>query len=237
MLLGQSRFNLGGIFINEKVCFISCVNDEAKYTECVQHIQDLTVPSHLEIELLPIRGSVSMAAGYNEAMNQTDAKYKVYLHQDTLIINKRFLLDLLFLFENHPSLGMFGVIGAKSIPDNGIWWESPKKAGKIIEHRSTYRYLLFEEADYAYQKVQALDGVLIATQYNLPWVENLFDGWHLYDTSQCLQFINEGYEVGIPYQPQPWVLHECGEITDTKNYSHYLNIFKEWRNTLKESGI
>ncbi len=209
------------------------MNDETQYKECLRHIHHLTVPVHLQIEILPIRGAVSMAAGYNAAMNQTDAKYKVYLHQDTLILNKRFLFDLLFLFKKHPQLGMFGVIGAKSIPDNGIWWESPRTAGKIIEHRSTYRYLLFEEADYAYQEVQALDGVLMATQYDLPWAEVPFDGWHLYDISQCLQFIEKGYEVGIPHQPQPWVLHECGEITDTEKYSHYLDIFKDWRNNIK----
>ncbi|WP_326238976.1 glycosyltransferase family protein [Peribacillus psychrosaccharolyticus] len=217
------------------MCFISCVNDEEQYNECIRHIQHLSVPSHVQIELLPIRNADSMASGYNEAMIQTDAKYKVYLHQDTMIINKNFLYDLLFLFTNHSHLGMFGVIGAKTIPDNGIWWESLRTAGKIIEHRSTYRYLLFEEADYAYQEVQTLDGVIMATQYDLPWAEIPFNGWHLYDTSQCLQFIEHGYVVGIPYQPFPWVLHECGEITDTKTYSHYLNIFKEWRNKMKES--
>lgn len=73
------------------MCFISCVNNEAQYEECIRHIQQLYVPLHVQIELLPIRNADSMAGGYNEAMKQTNAKYKVYLHQDTMIVNKYFI--------------------------------------------------------------------------------------------------------------------------------------------------
>lgn len=39
-----------------------------------------------------------------------------------------------------------------------------------------------------FQEVEALDGLLIATQYDLPWREGLFQGWDIYDISQCTEF-------------------------------------------------
>ena len=41
-----------------------------------------------------------MTSGYNNAMKKTDAKYKVYLHQDVFILNHNFLMDILFYLGN-----------------------------------------------------------------------------------------------------------------------------------------
>ena len=54
------------------------------------------------VNVLPIRGANSMAEGYNAGMLQTDAKYKVYLHQDALILNRHFLLDTIAIFREYP---------------------------------------------------------------------------------------------------------------------------------------
>ncbi len=123
---------------------------------------------------------------------------------------------------------MLGVIGAKELPVNGVWWDSPAKAGKILENRGTYGYLSFIEADYAYQQVAVIDGVLMATQYDLPWIEE-FDGWHLYDTTQSLLFHEAGFEVGIAHQPHPWVLHECGVDFDQPAYANDIVRFLIWK--------
>ncbi|WP_078392168.1 glycosyltransferase family protein [Shouchella patagoniensis] len=220
----------------QRVCFITCVNDEALYRRSVSHIDMLHLPRGFSVDKIGIRGAVSMTSGYNKAMKESDAKYKVYIHQDTMIINRMFLYDLLFLFEHHPKLGMLGVIGAKELPINGVWWDSFAKAGKILENRDTYGYLSFIEADYAYQPVEVIDGVLMATQYDLPWEEE-FDGWHLYDTTQSLLFQKAGFEVGIAHQPHPWVLHECGVDFDQSAYANYIARFLIWKKNLpKKEG-
>ncbi|MEK4397726.1 MULTISPECIES: glycosyltransferase [unclassified Bacillus (in: firmicutes)] len=36
--------------------------------------------------------------------------------------------------------------------------------------------------------VQALDGLLLATQYDVLWRKGIFDGWPLYENSQCFEF-------------------------------------------------
>ncbi|MCY8418899.1 glycosyltransferase family protein, partial [Bacillus spizizenii] len=207
------------------ICFITCVNDDTLYDLCLRHIQSLSVPPHMKVELIDIRKADSMASGYQAAMQDSDAKYKVYVHQDTFIINRSFIYDILYVFQQNDELGMIGVIGAEEVPQSGIWWEASKKAGKVIEYRNTYSYLSFDEINETVKTVQALDGLLLATQYDLPWRKEIFDGWHLYDTSQCFEFRKKGYLVGIPYQKEPWVIHACGNEFDQIEYSHYLEVF------------
>lgn len=65
-----------------------------------------------------------MAAGYHSGINQAVGQYKVYLHQDSFILNQSFLYDLLFIFQNNKNLGLFGVIGTRELPFRGMWWLS-----------------------------------------------------------------------------------------------------------------
>ena len=63
-----------------KICFIMCVNDQLYLNECISYIEHLSLPEGFEREIIPVEGAVSMTSGYNQAMRQSDAKYKVYLH-------------------------------------------------------------------------------------------------------------------------------------------------------------
>ena len=70
---------------DSKVAFITCVNSEDWYSECRLYLEHLELPAGMTAEFIPVHGAASMCAGYNTGMQQSDAKYKVYLHQDTLI--------------------------------------------------------------------------------------------------------------------------------------------------------
>ena len=72
----------------KKICFIACVNDIDFFNECLLYIDRLYVPDGFEIDVLSIEEAKSMTSGYNEGMNASDAKYKIYLHQD--IVKKIF---------------------------------------------------------------------------------------------------------------------------------------------------
>ena len=114
-----------------KVAFITCVNDEHWYEECLLYLQSLALPAGMTAEYLPVRGAASMCAGYNEAMARSEAKYKVYLHQDTLVVNKQLVADLLALFAD-DSIGAVGVIGCRSLPRSGVWWDGLRTYGRVL---------------------------------------------------------------------------------------------------------
>ena len=70
-----------------KICFIICVNNDFFYRECVKYIRWLELPEGMELEILEIRDAKSMASGYQRGMEQSNAKYKVYMHQDLSLIH------------------------------------------------------------------------------------------------------------------------------------------------------
>jgi hypothetical protein len=186
-------------------------------------------------------------------MRSTEAKYKVYLHQDTLMNNRDFIREILAVFKSNNKIGLLGLAGYKTIPPNGVWWEAGCMAlyGRVMQFgsgkgRAPVNYDLCapwyfdsEGITGGYVLVKGVDGLLMATQYDLPWREELFDGWHFYDVSQSLEFVRNGYEVGVPYQEDFWAVHACLAPDDTiKNqklhtYDHYRKVFlAEYQNEL-----
>lgn len=210
---------------HKKICFITCVNDEDIYKESLLHINSLMIPTGFEIQMIQIKNAPSMTQGYNRAMSSSDAKYKVYLHQDVSIINKNFIEDVVALFNNHKEIGMMGVAGSADLPLNGIWWESKQAYGTVYDsHTGRMKLLRFNDVHEAYSPVQCVDGLILITQYDVAWREDIFTDWHFYDISQSMEFIRAGYKVAIPKQENPWCIHDCG-INLTNRYDHYRKMF------------
>ena len=72
--------------------------------------------------------------------------------------------------------------------------------------------------------MEALDGLLMATQYDVPWREDLFTKWDFYDISQSQEFLRAGYKVVVPNQEEPWCIHDDG-FFNLKNYYVSRKIF------------
>lgn len=191
-----------------KFCFIICTNDELQLQESILYLSLLHIPEGYQTELITITDAASMTAGYNEGMRASDAKYKIYLHQDSFIVETFFLDKLLELFQRNEQIGMIGTLGARHLSEDGIIWHS-ERCGNVYllnQHEGSNIQVLKQSC----QEVAALDGVLMATQYDLPWREDIFCGWHFYDISQCMEFRRAGYKIAVPAQAKNWVIHSCG---------------------------
>lgn len=68
----------------DTIAFIICVNNELYFEECKYYIERLKVPAGYDIDVIGIWEADSMCAAYNLGMRSSDAKYKVYMHQDVL---------------------------------------------------------------------------------------------------------------------------------------------------------
>lgn len=214
---------------HKKICFIMCVNDHHYEREQLRYLNHLKVPKGYETDILEVWEAPSMTAGYNEGMAASDAKYKVYLHQDVFIVNKNFIYDMLEIFKEEQ-IGMLGMVGAPELPENAIMWNTGR-IGRI------YASLIYQssesvvgEIEEKYQEVEALDGLLLATQYDIPWREDLFQGWDFYDVSQSQEFIRKGYKVVVPNQKEAWCIHD-DDFFNLKNYYSARKIFlMEYKN-------
>jgi hypothetical protein len=210
---------------NSKFLFVSCVNNEQLYLTCLKHIQELNIPSGFKVELLPIRGVTSIAEGYNQALNN-NAKYKIYLHQDTFILNKDFLFEILSLFKLNPNLGLLGTIGCQGVPSTGHWLEGRDLFGKLKLFNGVEDEWFFNEIDQDFVSVDLIDGYLMVTQYDIPWRSDLFHGFHCYDCSQSLEFKKKGFLVGIPKQVHSWSKHYMNHGINSTEWTYYQQIFK-----------
>lgn len=209
---------------DEKIAFIACVNDEKKFDLACNYIKRLELQNNIKIEVVGVKNALSITSGYNMAMKYTNAKYKIYLHQDVWILNKRFLNNLIHIFKNNDNLGLMGVSGATYVPINGIWWEGICYGKVFDSHTGTMQLLNFENFNGEYKKVQALDGLILMTSHDILWRSDIFDGWHFYDLSQCKEFYRNNYEVGVVNQFNPWFMHECGQVS-LNGYEKYKEVF------------
>lgn len=191
----------------KKVCFIFCSNDQLYTEECLYYINHLRIPEGYQVDAFAIEGAVSMAAGYNEGMRASDAKYKVYLHQDVFIVNPDFIQNIIDIFRKDPQIGMIGMIGSPRLPDTGIMWDD-ERCGAIYVPAYNKEPLFRPGGDGELTEVEAIDGLLMITQYDIPWREDLFDKWDFYDCSQSQEFIRRGYKIVVPWMKEPWCLHD-----------------------------
>lgn len=216
--------------VNEKeICFIMCTNNEKYMEEAVYYIAHLNVPEGYQISFFAVEDAKSMTAGYNEGMEASNAKYKVYLHQDTFIVHPDFLIDTIKLFEENPQIGMLGMIGSPKMPESGIMWDG-ERCGIVCESHIYETIIRGEKLPekVEYMEVEAVDGLLMMTQYDILWREDIFDKWDFYDASQCMEFIRKGYKVALPNMEKPWVIHDCGLLNKDNYEEERLKFVREY---------
>ena len=208
--------------MNEKsIAFITCVNDTIEYEEALYYIEQLNVPVGYTIDTVAVQQANCMAAGYQAAMQSCDAKYKIYMHQDVFIHNKDFLKKIIEIFQEDNQIGLIGMVGRKELPETlcvAADWDT----GNITFNGGSIRQEPTESEKIA--EVEAVDGLILITQYDVDWRSDLFDGWDFYDISQCEEFRRAGYKVVVPYQDEAWCSHD-NTYSHLEKYFFYQKVF------------
>jgi glycosyltransferase involved in cell wall biosynthesis len=201
--------------------------------ECIHYISNLVVPEGYETEVLSISDAACMTAGYNEGMRATDAKYKVYMHQDVFLVNRYFINDILSIFASDSTIGLIGMVGYATVSENGVMWKTPNEGPDALygsrhiyqgADYNTYRYSLLQDG---ISDVALVDGLLMATAYDLEWDEENLTGWHFYDAFQSMKYLLHGYRAVVPNQTLPWFIHDDGKYLSIWGYKKYLHLFTE----------
>lgn len=211
------------------ICFITCVNDETKYSKLINSIKSLNIPRGMQYECIALRNEKSIFSAYQKAMLNSDAKYKIYVHQDVTFNDCNFLVNVIRTFREYPRYGLLGAIGGKYL-DDGTWWNS-EVVGAIVDNSITECLSDRRYGDSASRvnEVVAVDGLLLATQYDVNWRIDIFNGWHYYDVSQSMEFRRAGFGVATIPQPITACIHACG-IPSMGGWDVARNIFmREYR--------
>ncbi len=204
--------------------FIICYNDELCFEECKRYISDLAIPENMEVSVIGINDAKSLTEGYNRAMHSSDAKYKVYLHQDVFIINPHFIEDVISIFKEDSSIGMIGVLGRRERDFSACYWKTWDIGRTYAATPATHVDMNFQDSRQQIRDVVAVDGMIMITQYDVEWREDFLDGFDFYDISQSEEFLCAGYRIVVPFQEKPWCIHDCG-VTKLSKYDYYRQIF------------
>lgn len=222
----------------KKICFILSTDDQGLAEEAARYVRRLTVPEGYAVELLADSVADSVAAAYNDAMEKTDAKYKVYLRPGVFLIYTGFLERMLNIFTRHKKAGMLGLVGNRSLAEDGCPFSDGgwRRAGGYYEEAEDGRKCrFFSRVTDRYEKMTVLDGLVLMTQYDLPWREDLFLGQDFYDCAQSLEFQRAGFEVGLPQMEEPWCLYD-GEALESAEYERWRSVFEQEYGSLYRQG-
>lgn len=217
----------------KKFCFVICTNSKLYFGECMRYIKRLVIPDGFEVEVLEISDARCMTSGYNEGMTSTDAKYKIYMHQDVFILYQYFLQAIIDIFESNQNIGMIGMVGTDQMAPDAIMWHGYRRGNLFgmpyteFYGKEEYQYTIQD----GYWYVEAIDGLMMITSKDITWRQDLFDGWDFYDVSQSYEMKRNGYQVVVPKQKMGWCFHDDG-ILNMRNYNQYrikcLNEYKEY---------
>ncbi|KJS00168.1 MAG: hypothetical protein VR68_07580 [Peptococcaceae bacterium BRH_c4a] len=219
------------------VAFITCVNNHAQYEQCLAHLARLDKQG-FSVEYIPMHNCVSMTSAYNLAMVRTQARYKIYIHQDVHILEPFFLHHINNIFLSDPDIGMIGVLGGRRLPLDPhlfTWlWDCHEIFGNIFVPRVNGS-MGGPPTARPYEWVTVADGCLLATQRDIPWRQDLIDGFHFYDLSQSLEYWKRNLKVVVPTQLSPWVSHICNQQFDAEFFRLREKFINEYRQHLANS--
>ena len=169
----------------EKIAVIIHKTNDEFCTRLVESLQNLEVPDNYDVEVLPVEGEEKFFA-YNYAMNQSDAKYKIYIDEKVVVLEKNILKRLVEIFKSDEKIGIVGVSGAINFSTHGVCLDSAKRCGKVF---LTSKKILAEwqNINEDFQEVEAVDGWFMATQYDFSWRYDLFHGTTYADSAKCVE--------------------------------------------------
>jgi Glycosyltransferase like family len=191
-----------------RFAFLTCVREDALYDRLRSSIDALERPEGVELGLFTEREERNLSAAYNRLQAAAAGwRYKAYLHDDVVILNRRLVGDVLRIFRDRR-VALIGVAGCRYLPESCVWWDGSGVVGKVVHLVGDRREALeLEEPASELERVEAVDGVFMATQHDLPWDEEI-PGFHFYDVAQSTRYLLAGCDVVVPRQVEPWLAHE-----------------------------
>lgn len=197
--------------MESSISFIIYYDDEQYLRECMYYLSKLHIPRGYEISVIGVRDEDDLAKAYNEAMQKSDAKYKIYMDAHTFIINDTFLYEILEIFHKDSKVGMLGICGSNTL-------EEELNRGRMLIWDGDSINEFNQQKEQKQERIGKIGTMLMATQYDVKWEGEC-------EISHCRLMKERGYDTIVPYQKSNWCIYDCGAqgLSETEEaYRFYL---------------
>ena len=194
----------------KEIAFIIQKTDEKAWQACIESIESLKVPDGYSYQIVAWEAKEGVNFMLVEQqVRRIRAKYRIYLNENIGFINEDFLIDMLRIFQSDENIGMLGIAGCWKLPFSGRWQEADEKYGGVYMLNASRQPVeqRFMDIPGDYVSVQAVDGMLFASQYDLPYSLDLANSVEGYCLLECLEFARNGYKIVVPAQKNLWCLY------------------------------
>ena len=160
---------------NNKFAFVVMKSSEESIKLCLEAIEKIDVPENMYCDVIVVENASSKGVAYNEGMRQSDAKYKIYIDDSVVALDKYILHDFRRFFLIHANVGLVGLVGSAILSDGGY------KACKKIYGKYLYKNALNKIEQHLYihplfaQKVSCIDSMFMVTCEDHLWDEAVGD--------------------------------------------------------------
>lgn len=211
------------IYDEKRILFVLREPQE-RIQEISAYLRALRLPEGFTAEVAAST-EVSAAACYNEVQRESNARYKVYLAQGTVILKEDFLIEMVRLFAEQPDIGIIGLLGTEQLPTSGLFWDAPVKVGRALLQDG--QRIEGKTVTGVYQDVMAVTDV-IATQYDVPWREDLFQGEAFLAASACVEYRRQGYRtVLLASEEEGLLLSDTAQSAEAQEQENFLDTYSQ----------
>lgn len=148
-----------------KAHFIIFYKDQNSLSKCLGCIEALEVPENVETDVLGVDEGNSIIEAYEACREGSDADLKIYIRENVYITDTGFLRKTVSFMENHPEVGLAGIVGGSMLKKGFYDWT----CGSVNVFNEDRRTRFVSESDGDFSYVEALSGQILVAARDVPW--------------------------------------------------------------------
>ena len=217
-----------------KIDFLIYKTNDDYFNECLKYISSINIPEGFEVGILSEDEGENVYQGYNKLAKASIADYKVFLADDSFILNEQMINDILSIFKKNNEAVAIGVQGKTASSEK---WN----VGIVEEYRgdrvetwagdiTPVRYNHYYDRDISKQEtfecisVDSLSPVLIFAKGNIVFVEGQIT---------CENIDSDSLKLLVPTVLTPWCYHNCQQMLANPEWD---KIYSTMKNVLEHGA-
>lgn len=205
-----------------KIAFV--LQGGARAEEQMRYLACLHVPEGMTVDVVTVGGAGDAWCDVcHSAQAASDAKYKVYLAPDAVLLYEPFLDYILRIFRTSPKIGLLGVLGAQQLRTDGIFAHALGIVGNVMYR--TGEPLRGEAVQGAFASVSVLAGGVLATQRDVPWPEEFYQDADMLSMAVTIRCRGAGIRAAVPAQTEAWLLRDASSVPTEADQQTFLDTY------------